>query len=327
MRIHRTLGALAVACFVTASALAQTSAQAEEQMKAAMTAARAVVVAGPATIPLVDQATLALPGGFAYIPGKEARGILYAMGNRPSDDTVGLILPGGDADWFVSVRYIKVGYIKDDDAKEWNADDMLDQIKSGTEEGNKDRVARGIPALEVVGWVEKPTYDAATHQLKWSMAARDKGAPSNAPQGVNYNTYALGREGFISMNLVTDMKTVEAEKPIAAKLLAGLTFKEGKRYVDFNSATDHIAEFGLAALVGGVAAKKLGLFALAAAFFAKFAKVILLAGLALGAGAFKWFRREKKPVMAPYAPAPGAAQVVVDAADPAKTDKPSEGVR
>src|SRR5215470_472560 len=46
--------------------------------------------------------------------------------------------------------------IKDDDAKEWNADELLQNLKDGTSESNKDRVARGFPELEVLGWVEKP---------------------------------------------------------------------------------------------------------------------------------------------------------------------------
>ena len=47
----------------------------------------------------------------------------------------------------------------------------------------------------------------------------------------------------------------------ARELLAALSFNEGKRYTDFNAATDRMAEYGLAALVGGMAAKKLGLLA------------------------------------------------------------------
>jgi uncharacterized membrane-anchored protein len=54
-----------------------------------------------------------------------------------------------------------------------------------------------------------------------------------------------------------------------------------------------VAEYGLAALVGGLAAKKLGMFALAAGFFAKFAKVILLAGAGLVAAFTKFFKRDK----------------------------------
>src|SRR5438876_1031588 len=139
-------------------------------------------------------------------------------------------------------------------------------------------------------------YDAGTHRLVWSLESKEKGAPARGEQagdrGVNYNTYALGRDGYISMNLVTALKKIDAERPVANQLLAALQYNGGKRYTDFDSATDHVAEFGLAALIGGVAAKKLGLFALAFAFLAKFAKVIGIAALAGGAVAVKFFRRK-----------------------------------
>lgn len=76
-------------------------------------------------------------------------------------------------------------------------------------------------------------------------------------------------------------------------MLDNLKYVEGKRYADFNSSTDKVAEYGLAALVAGVAAKKLGLFAVIAAFLAKFAKVGILAAAALGGGLWKRFRGKK----------------------------------
>jgi len=48
------------------------------------------------------------------------------------------------------------------------------------------------------------------------------------------------------------------------------------------------------ALVGGVAAKKLGLFAIAAAFVLKFAKVILIGLAVAGAGVMNFFRRKPR---------------------------------
>jgi len=75
--------------------------------------------------------------------------------------------------------------------------------------------------------------------------------------------------------------------------LGALQFVEGKRYADFNSSTDKVAEYGLAALVLGVGAKKLGMFAVVAAFFVKFAKVILLGGIAVLAGVGKLLGRKK----------------------------------
>lgn len=89
-------------------------------------------------------------------------------------------------------------------------------------------------------------------------------------------------------------------------LLAGLKFNSGKSYADFNSSTDKVAEYGLAALIGGIAAKKLGLLALAGVFLAKFAKVIALGGLALAGGAFKFWKRKPKPAVIPSQIATGA---------------------
>ena len=232
-----------------------------------------------------------------YIPAAEAGRLLAAMGNRVGDNLLGVVVsPAADANWFVVMRFTKSGYIKDDEAKDWKTEELLANLKEGTEQGNKERRSRGISEIEVVGWVEAPKYDAGTHRLVWSLESKEKGAPARGEQvgdrGVNYNTYALGRDGYISMNLVTALKKIDAERPVANQLLAALQYNGGKRYTDFDSATDHVAEFGLAALIGGVAAKKLGLFALAFAFLAKFAKVIGIAAIAGGAVAVKFFRRK-----------------------------------
>jgi uncharacterized membrane-anchored protein len=292
---------LALVC-CTAWGQGAPTAGAQAELKAAIEAAQKAQVPGPSDIKLADQAVLKLPKNFVYIPPAEGQRLMQAMGNRVGEGLLGLIFPDSDAQWFVSMRFLKSGYIKDDDAKEWKTDELLKDLKEGTEESNKERRTRGFPEIEVTGWVEAPKYDAATHRLVWSLASKVKNAPAGAENGVNYNTYALGREGYISMNLVTGMNTVEAEKPVAQQLLAALEYNDGKRYTQFNSATDHVAEFGLAALIGGVAAKKLGLFALIAAFLAKFAKVILVAGIA-GIGVIgKLMGRKKDEGAAPPPP-------------------------
>jgi uncharacterized membrane-anchored protein len=186
--------------------------------------------------------------------------------------------------------------VQDDEAKDWNADELLQNLKDGTEAGNEERRSRGIPEFVVTGWVEKPAYEAATHRLVWSAALRDKnpaGPGGGNAEGVNYNTYQLGREGYMSMNLVTDLAAVEQQKPFARQLLAGLEFNQGKRYADFDSSTDKVAAYGLAALVGGIAAKKIGLLATLGIFLAKFWKLGALAVIGLGAGARKFFRKKE----------------------------------
>ena len=299
--LHHFAIALLMAFAAAAPSFAQ-NANAEAAQKAAVEAMKKVLVAGPADVKVANQATLKLPKGYYWVPTPEATKLLESMGNRPGADLAGLVFDDADA-WFAVVRYVGDGHIKDDDAKDWNADDLLASLKEGTEAANEDRARMGIPAIEVVGWSEKPKYDATTHRLVWSATTRRKGT-STGSEGVNYNTYALGREGYISLNLVTALDKLEAHKPAALELLGALQFNEGRRYADFNSSTDKVAAYGLAALVAGAAAKKLGLFAVLFAFFAKFAKVIIVAGGAAVWALFKLFGRKKpEPVVAEAAPA------------------------
>jgi uncharacterized membrane-anchored protein len=274
-----------------ATAPDRTHSHVEEAAKASQAALRK----GPADIPFIGQAVLHLPANYGFIPAEESKRLLEAMGNRVGKKLIGMIVPtSGSRSWFMVATYNKSGYVKDDDARDWKADELLQSVRNGTEETNKMRKDRGIPEMEIVGWVEKPTYDSANHRLVWSIASRDKGEPETAEQGINYNTLALGREGFISMNLVTDRNDIEVLKPMAKTMLASLEFNNGKRYADFDAGTDKVAAYGLAALVAGVAAKKLGFFAIIAAFVAKFAKVIGVAVLAFFGGTYKKFKRKKE---------------------------------
>lgn len=284
--------ALTALALTTAHAQAPASA-ADQEMEASAAAARAAQVEGPKAIPLGNQASLNLPAGFAFIPQKESARLMQAMGNQTGDTFLGLVV-GEQMNGFVSVRFEKAGYVKDDEARDWNADELLQNLKDGTEAGNAERQQRGIPEFVVAGWVEKPAYDAATHRLVWSAEVRDKNPSANHAPGVNYNTYQLGREGYISMNLVTDLAGVEAQKPLARQLLAGLDFNAGKRYADFDASTDKVAAYGLAALVGGIAAKKLGLLAMAGVFLLKFWKIGVLAVAGAAMGLRKFFNRKKE---------------------------------
>ena len=261
----------------------------EDPNEATWQAAIASMTQGPADIELKDQAKLALPEGFAFMPRDHAVKVMELMGNQTDERFIGLIMPMTDEEWFVTVDFEESGYIKDDEAKDWDADGLLENLKEGTEHGNERRKDLGIPPIKVTRWIESPTYDAALRHLVWSAELRLQNGEDPDP-GVNYNTYVLGREGFVSMCLVTSLSTVESEKPAAQKLLAAVNFNDGKRYEDFDSSTDKVAAYGLAALVGGVAAKKLGLIAMAVAFFAKFAKLIVVGAVAVGAGVMKMIK-------------------------------------
>lgn len=262
------------------------------EIQDAWDAATRTAIRGPATVPLTNQATLNVPEQLVFVPKDEASRILRSYGNTTGGDLLGIVTNKGPGDEIlIVIHFEKEGYVADEDAHDWNADDLLAELKRGVDRSNEDRVRRGFRGLKLLGWIEKPTYDATRHQLVWSAASINEDEPAGKDTVVNYNTYALGREGYLSLNLVTHTSLVDAQKPIAHALLEGLNFVPGKRYEDFNRATDKLAAYGLAALVGGIAAKKLGLFALALAFVAKFAKLGVALAAAFGVGIVRRFRK------------------------------------
>jgi uncharacterized membrane-anchored protein len=300
-----TVAAAAVSCLFAAQAAAfgQTASAAipgpearGAERAAAWQAGQKVAIRGPTTVALADQADLKLPAGDLFIPKQEGARILAALGNVPREETfVGLIIgTGANARWMVVVRNYRDGYVKDDDAKDWNADRFLQDLKENNAEANKQRVSQGLAEYEILGWAEKPTYDAASHRLVWSLLMRRNGGPG-VEAGVNYNTYALGRDGYLSLNLLTTANGLAADKAVAHQLLGGLAYRPGKSYADFNASTDRVAAYGLSALIGVVVAKKLGWFALIGAIAIKFSKFIVAALFACVAGAWKLLRRRDRP--------------------------------
>ena len=270
---------------------------------------------GPIDVPLAEEAVLHVPDGEVFVPQPQATRLMNLYGN-PGDHSAmsGLILPRDPkTDWYMSVTFVKEGYIKDDDARKWDVEGMLKGLTESTEEQNKEREKAGVPGLEILGWSEPPRYDGARQRLVWALKAREAGARADEPLTVNYNTYALGRDGYFSMNMVTSLDALPQLKPVAEQQLAALDYNAGKRYSDFDAKTDHVAEYGLAALVVGVAAHKLGFIALAGAFLLKFAKLIFIGLAVAGGGIARFFKRGTKPQPAAAVAAPPAfANTVID---------------
>jgi uncharacterized membrane-anchored protein len=278
-------------CFVPIFGQDQYQKEIEDAYKASLQ----VVQKGPSKLSVRGQAVLDLPEGLGFIPNPQATRLMKALGNGVNSEFDGMIIPLSEVAgwWYITVDYTPSGYVKDDDAKDWDSQEMLDQMKEGTEYMNKERIKRGWPQIEVVGWVQEPTYFSNSHEMIWSVSSKEKNKEQTEQSGINYNTLVLGREGYVSLNLVTSLKQVEELKSTSRELINRLKFIDGKRYADVDMETDKIATYGLAALVTGVAAKKLGLFAIIAAFLAKFGKVLAIALAGGGWAAFKRFFSKK----------------------------------
>ena len=105
----------------------------------------------------------------------------------------------------------------------------------------------------------------------------------------------LGREGVLVLNAVAGMDQLAKIRTEMKQVTAFSDFTPGNRYADFNSTTDKTAEYGIAAMVAGGVAAKLGLFGKLFAFLLMFKKFVIVALGALVYGLAKFFGRDKGP--------------------------------
>lgn len=240
------------------------------------------VLRGPATASLEGIAKVDVPAGFVFLDGKTTRAMMKASGEPTSGREYGALMPTNSG-WEVMFEYDDVGFVKDDEKDKLNADKLLDAIKRGTAEANKQRVSMGNSPLEIVGWEQPPRYDATSHNLEWAVRATSEGR-----QILNYNTRLLGRKGVMEVVLIVEPDKLPATLPAFRDLLASYAFTTGQTYAEYRPG-DKVAKYGLAALVVGgaaVGAAKLGLLTWLAVLLKKGWKLVVL-GFAAVATFFK----------------------------------------
>ncbi len=84
--------------------------------------------------------------------------------------------PLSESGWAVILTYLDDGHIDDSDATEIDYDDMLKDMKEGTEDHNDARKEAGFDAVHLIDWAEKPHYDAATKKLYWAKELNFEGS-------------------------------------------------------------------------------------------------------------------------------------------------------
>lgn len=217
-------------------------------------------IEGPKTVDVGnDLAKLDLPSEYVFADGNDAKKLMKEMDNAVTDREQGIVFSKDTKEnWFVLFEFDPIGYVRDNDAKEIDADKLLADIKKGTEEDNKERIKNGKTTLDIIGWDEKPHYDTKTHNLVWSILANSRGE-----QIVNYNVRVLGRGGVTEVTLVAGKDEMTKVKPNLETIISKYSYKDGKKYTDYIKG-DKAAEIGLTALIAGGAgagAAKVGLLA------------------------------------------------------------------
>jgi len=262
-RLFSVLMALALAC-TAMTAVAQSGAYAQLPWQK-----------GPVTVQLGSHASLKVPEGYAFLDASGTKAFNELAHNPPSDkDQYTLACQG----WVAYFSYEDVGYVKDDE--KIDADAILENIRNGTAEANKERRARGWDEMSILGWSAKPEYDTQLKSLTWSILGQDEGTHRKV---VNYNARLLGRRGVMDAVVVTAPDKIAAAIDDFKSRVTGFQFAPGETYAEYQPG-DHVAAYGLAALITGgavaVAAKK-GLFTVIGGFLVAAWKFLLAGFVAL----------------------------------------------
>jgi len=230
-------------------------------------------------------ATLNLPAGYRYLdPDQAQRLLVEGWGNPPGDKPLGMIVPAAinpmtDEGWGVIITYVEDGYVKDGDAAKINYDELLTEMQTATREGNAERVQAGYSPMELVGWAERPHYDAAAHKLYW---ARELKVDTFSTHTLNYDVRVLGRQGVLSLNAIAGMQQLPTVQRDMQGVLNFVEFNEGNRYADFSDG-DKVAAYGIGALIAGKVAVKAGLFKIILGALIAAKKLVIVGLAAVGA--------------------------------------------
>ena len=246
-------------------------------------------------------ATLTVPKGYKYLGPEESKYVLTTLWGNPPSDVLGLLFPENTSPvsdnftYAVEITYSEEGYIKDEDAKDLDYDDLLKEMQKDTDAENPERIQQGFPSIKLVGWASPPFYDEQNKKLHWAKELKFGEDEENT---LNYNIRVLGRKGYLNLNAIGTMSVLPQFKNDVDKVLASVEFAEGNTYDDFNPDVDKIAAYGVGGLIAGKVLAKVGFFAL----LLKFWKIIAIAVV----GAFAALRNKifgKKQETTPPPPA------------------------
>jgi uncharacterized membrane-anchored protein len=181
---------------------------------------------GPRTLTLGGLGAVALPQGLISADRNEARRFLEATGNPPVGDELAIAAPA-NLDWFLVFsfeRFARLGIA----ARQPGVDEIVVALRRGSSEMNTARRKAGRETLDVLGWREKPRYDAKSHRLEWSLDTQESGGRHDA----NRFWLFLTREGVLTAELVTEDARYPAANAQARELIAKLGIVEQEEYDD-----------------------------------------------------------------------------------------------
>jgi uncharacterized membrane-anchored protein len=248
---------------------------------------------GPVQGDLGNEAQVQVPEGCLFTGAAGTGQFLELTENPAAGNERGTVVcdmaTEGVEPWFVVFSYVDMGHVKDDERDQLDADAILESLREGNAEGNKERSRRGWGILTIEGWAKPPYYDQATNNLTWATIV----SSGTEGKSVNHSVRLLGREGVMNADLVAGEPQFATVLPTFDRMVGGFSFKSGHEYAAWREG-DRVAEIGLTALVAGGA----GVIAAKSGLLAKLWKVIVAGVVAVVAVVKRLFGR-KTPAETP----------------------------
>jgi uncharacterized membrane-anchored protein len=246
-------------------------------------------------------ASIQVPESFRFIGPEGSRRLLTeAWGNPPSvaEGVLGMLIPADVSPlvaegWGIVISYQEEGYVSDSEAAKLDYSKMLKEMQEATVAANPEREKAGFEPVTLIGWAEPPSYDSSAHKLYW---AKELAFGSSSDHTLNYSIRILGRRGVLELNAVAAMNQLPAIRNEASNVLAAVNFSEGHRYTDYLPGKDKAAAYGVAGLIAGATAAKMGFFKLLWVGILGFKKLIIVGLVALLAALKRFFGRGARDV-------------------------------
>lgn len=152
----------------------------------------------------------------------------------------------------ISIEFYSEGFVSDTDWSDIDVDGLLQQQIEGQQRSNEDRIANGQESFEVLGWLEKPSYDPTTKIARYIIELGNE-----ERTWLNAVAIKLGREGYHKFIWVGDMQLYKESGPtVLNTILNSHAYDPGYNHSDHKDG-DKVAAYSLAGLMAAVIGIKL----------------------------------------------------------------------
>ena len=148
---------------------------------------------------------------------------------------------------FYAKKFNDDGYIKLDDWKDLNPDDLIQEKRENAKINNKDREAIGTALIDDVQWIDYPDLNKDTNSISYSF----KISWSDGDENMNKYLIILGRKGYTEFEIVSEYSNendFNAAKNLSQILQNNFKYNAELEYRDYKPG-DKVAVYGVAALV------------------------------------------------------------------------------